>query len=431
MLKNKVLTNASWIIVCRIAQSILGLIITMLSARYLGPSNYGVINYASSIVAFVVPIVTLGLNHILVQEFVNHPKKEGEILGSSLLLSLLSSILCIVGVISFALVANAGETVTVVVCALYSLMLIPQALELSQYWFQSKYLSKYTSITALIAYTAVSLYKIFLLASKKNIYWFAVSNALDYFLIAIALLFIYKKLGGQRLSFSRETAFRLVSKSRYYIVSSLMVTFFAQTDKIMIKLMIGDAATGFYSAAVACAGITSFVFSAIIDSFRPSIFESAQNSTVQFEKNMSRLYCVVIYLSLAQSLIMTVFAKLVVNVLYGASYFPAISALQLIVWYTTFSYLGAVRNIWILSEGKQKYLWMINLSGAITNIVLNFLLIPTMGINGAALASLITQIFTNVIVGFIIKPIRYNNWLMLRGLNPKLILNFVKERKLK
>ncbi len=43
----------------------------------------------------------------------------------------------------------------------------------------------------------------------------------------------------------------------------MMITIFAQTDHIIIKLMLDNAAAGFYSAAVACAGMTSFVFTAI------------------------------------------------------------------------------------------------------------------------------------------------------------------------
>jgi Na+-driven multidrug efflux pump len=95
------------------------------------------------------------------------------------------------------------------------------------------------------------------------------------------------------------------------------------------------------------------------------------------------------------------------------------------VWYTTFAYLGAVRDVWILAQWKQKYLLIINIIGASANVVLNLLLISVMGINGAALASLLTQIFTNVVMGFIIKPIRRNNLLIFRGLNPKYILNML------
>ena len=79
--KNKIIKNASWIIVCRIAQSIINLVIGMISARYLGPSNYGIINYAGSIVAFMVPVVQLGFRNTFVQEVIAEPDKEGEIIG--------------------------------------------------------------------------------------------------------------------------------------------------------------------------------------------------------------------------------------------------------------------------------------------------------------------------------------------------------------
>ena len=74
-------------------------------------------------------------------------------------------------------------------------------------------------------------------------------------------------------------------------------------------------------------------------------------------------------------------------------------------------------------ENKQKYLWRINLIGAFANVVLNFVMIPIWGINGAAIASLITQIFTNVIVGYIIKPIRPNNRIMVKSLDPRIVIN--------
>ncbi len=418
MNKNRVLKNASWIIGFQVVKSLLGLVISMLTARFLGPSNFGLINYAASIVAFVSPIMYLGLTGVLVQEIVNRPESEGKILGTAISLSFFSSLLCIGGVIAFVNIANKGERDTIIVCALYSILLIFQSLEMIVYWFQAKLLSKYSSIVSLIAYLLVSAYKIFLLTTKKSVYWFAVSNALDCMIIAVCLLIVYRKLGGQKLRFSFADAKRMLSKSRYYIISNMMITIFAQTDRIMLKLMIDDAATGYYSAAVTCAGMTGFIFSAIIDSFRPMIFDNKKTDERQYENNMCRLYSIIIYLSLLQSVVITVFSKLIIHILYGSAYDPSINALRLIVWYTTFSYLGSVRNIWILAEDKQKYLWIINLSGAAANVLLNYFLIPVMGIMGAALASLVTQIFTNVIIGFIIKPIRYNNTLMFRALNP-------------
>lgn len=426
---NKVAKNATWIIACRIVQSVFALVINMLTARFLGPSNFGLITYAASLVAFVVPIMNLGLSNILVQEIVNNPDREGKTLGTSMFLCLLSSFACIIGVTSFAIIANHDEPVTILVCLLYSLNLIFQALELIRYWFQAKYLSKYTSIVSLCAYLIVSAYKVFLLITAKNVYWFAISNAFDYAIIAICCIIIYHKLDGQKLSFSWELGKQLFSRSKHYILSGMMVTIFAQTDKIMIKLMIDEAATGYYGAAVATAGLTSFVFTAIIDSFRPSIFEGQKNSNSVFEHRLTLLYSIVIYVSLLQSILMTTLSWVIIQILYGAAYTPSSRPLQIVVWYTTFSYIGAVRDIWILAHNKQHLLWKINLSGAIANILINAILIPILGIYGAAVASLLTQFFTNVVIGYIIKDIRPNNTLMIMGLNPRLLKEAIKKIK--
>lgn len=422
----KVAKNATWIVGCKIVQSVVALFISMMTARYLGPSNYGLINYAASIVAFFVPIMTLGINNILVQEYVNSPEKEGEVLGTSMLMCLASAVACMIGVISFAFITAKNDFEVVAVSALYSVSLITQALEMIRYWYQARYLAKYSSLISFAAYVLVALYQVYLLITGKSVLWFSISVAMDYFLIALLLLILYFRLGGKRLSLSKETGKRMFSKSRYYIVSSMMVAIFAQTDKVMIKLMLGSEYTGYYSAAVACAGVLNFVFVAIIDSFRPSVFEEKQIGQKEYESVMTGLYSIIIYFSLLQSLFMTIFAPLIINIMYGAEYSASIPVMRLIVWYTTFSYLGGVRNIWLLAENKQKYLWIINLSGALANVVLNFVLIPVMGTMGAALASLITQIFTNVIIGYIIRPISRNNTLMMRGLNPKPIFKYGK-----
>lgn len=423
----KIVKNATWIIVCRIIQAVLSVLVTMFSARYLGPSGYGLINYAASIVAFVAPIMQLGLNSTLVQEIVNEPEKEGETMGTALTMSFTSSFFCILGVVAFTLVANPGEKQTLIVCALYSILLIFQSIDLLQYWFQAKLKSKYTSIVMLVAYAVTSIYKIVLLITGKSIYWFAVAQAIDYLVIAVSLMVIYNKVGTEKLSFSWAAVKRMFDKSKFYILSSLMVTIFAQTDRIMLKIMCGDEATGFYSAAVTCATMTSFVFAAIIDSFRPSIFEKKKTATSEeFEKSVSGLYSIIIYLSLLQCAAITLFAPWIVQILYGAEYAPTVSALQLTVWYTTFSYIGAVRNVWILAEGQQKYLWILNFAGALMNVILNFVFIPIWGILGAAFASLVTQIFTNVFMNMMIPSIRRNNTLMAKGLSPVLLVGMLK-----
>lgn len=428
MKENKIFTNAKWIIICKIAQSLLQLLIGMLTARYLGPANYGLINYAKSVVAFAVPLTQLGLNATLVRELIDTPEKEGEIMGTSLVMGLVSSISCLILVAGFVSVANRTEPVTIAVCVLYSISLLFQAMELIQYWFHSTLQSKFPSMMMLCAYVVVSAYKIFLLASGKGIYWFAVVYSIEYGIIALSLLAIFCSQSQQKLSFSVAMAKRLFSKSRYYILSSLMVTLFQNTDHIMLKTMAGDVENGFYSSAITSAGVCQFVYAAIIDSARPVILTAKKSDSLKYEKNISRLYCVITYLALAQSIGFTVFAQLIIKVLYGADYLPAVPVLQILVWYIAFSQMGRIRNVWILAEEKQKILWKMNLLGALMNIVVNACLIPIWGAVGAALASLITQIFTNFVLGFMLKSISYNNQLLLKGLNPRLLIELIRQQ---
>lgn len=424
---NRITKNASWLIASKIAQMLLSLVISMMSARYLGPSNYGILNYATSIMTFITPFVMLGLTSTLVQEILADPENEGQIMGTTLLSCTVTAIGGMVAAVAFATVFNAGQTETIVVVTLYNVILITQSWEMLQYWFQAKLLSKYYAVVSLISYVVVSAYKVYLLATQKSVCWFAVSYALDYLLISVLLLFCYRKEHGQRLSFSFARLRKMFSKSRYYIISALMVTFCAQTDKIMINAMIDEAATGYYSAAVVCAGLASFVFGAITDSFRPVILQNKEQGQEIFENSVKKLYSMVIYMSLAVSLGTTILAKPLIWLTYGRDYAPAVPILRVAVWYTCFSYLGIVRNIWILAEGLQRYQWVANLMGAVTNIVLNALLIPVMGGCGAALASVVTQFVMNVGSCAVIKPLRRNNRLLLQSFDPRLLVQMVKQ----
>lgn len=423
----KVVRNAKWIVGCKIVRSLIGLIIGMITVRYLGPSNYGIISYVSSIVAFAMPIMQLGLKDVLVKEFVNSPQIEGTILGTSLVLNIISSLFCMVGTVTFVMLVNAGETETIIVCALYSLTLLFNATELTQYWFQAKLMSKYPSVATLVAYIAASLYKIFLLVTQKNIVWFALSNVIEYFLISLLLMIVYKKLGCQKLSVDWKLGKRLLSTSKYYIIPNLMIMVFQHTDRIMIKLMVGEAETGFYSAAITCIGISGFFFTAVIDSARPVILEEQVKSHRLFEKRIMQLYSIITIFSLIQSVGMTLFAKPLVYLMYGAEYLRSADILAISVWYTAFGYWGTVRDIWILAENKQKYLLWINLVGAIGNVILNFCFIPAWGAIGAAIASVCTQLFMNVILGFILKPIRRNNWLMIKSFDSRIIRDLLRK----
>lgn len=403
---------------CKIAQSVIQLLIGMLSARYLGPANYGLINYANSIVAFALPIMKLGMDAVLVYELVSDPDKEGEIMGTSLCLNVISSLVCMAAVAAFVSVMNPNAEETILVCILYSTSIFFAALEMIQYWFQYKLLSKYSSVAMLVSYIVVSVYKVYLLASAKNVYWFAVSHAIEYGLIGLMLIGIYHKCGGQKLTFRYSRAKRMLAKSKHYILAALMVVVIHNTDHVMLTSMVGTAENGLYSAAITCASVAQFVYTAIMDSFRPLILSSRNESLEAYEHNISRLYCIIVYLALAESAVFTVLARPIIGLLYGNAYMGAVPVLRILVWYCAFSFMGTIRNIWLMAEEKQKYLPFINLLGVVCNIVMNYFMIPHWSACGAAFASFLTQFITNFLLGFVIKPLKKNNELLVRGMSP-------------
>ena len=92
--------------------------------------------------------------------------------------------------------------------------------------------------------------------------------------------------------------------------------------------------------------------------------------------------------------------------MYGAEYSGASSALKVLIWSEVFSMIGVARGIWIVSENKNKYVKYYLFYGVIVNVVLNWFLIPKLGIVGAGVATLITQIVTSLIAPLLFKETR-------------------------
>lgn len=427
LLKNRITGNAAWIVGCKAVQAILGLFVSMVVARYLGPEKYGVLNYAASLTVFLTPLAQLGFTAILVHELVKEPDREGEIMGTAILTASASSLLCMLALNCALTILPPSETEVRLACVLYSLMLFTQSVEFVQYWFQAKLQSKYPALFTLASYLLLCALQIAMVLTKRGVLWFAPLKGLQYAVAAVGLLWLYRKMGGQALSVSFARARAMIRISFPYMLAALLVMAYSQADRIMIRWMMGDVEVGYYSAAVVCANLSEFVFLAVIDSMRPPLLRDKKERSGRYELGVSALYSIMIYLSLLQSLVFSLFAPLIIRILYGAAYAPAVNALRIIVWYTAFSVLGSARTVWIQAEGKQRYLWVINLCGAVGNIVLNAVMIPLWGIEGAAIASLLTQMLTNVGIGFVFKPLRDNNRLLRNAVDPRVIPQFFRD----
>lgn len=416
LLKNKEVNNAGWLIGGKIIQMIFSLVVGALTARYLGPGNYGLINYGTAYVSFFVAIANLGINSVLVKTLIEKPEEQGQTIGSAIVLRIISSILSIVMIFGIVSILDRNEPTTILVVLFCSFSLLFNVFETFNYWFQSQYKSKVTAIASLIAYIITSGYKIVLLILNKDVLWFAFATSVDYIMVAVVLCIAYKRSGGARLSFSKQRSKELLSISYHYILSSMMVAIYAQTDKLMLKQMLNETVVGYYSTAVTLCGMWTFVLQAIIDSLYPTILRLKFQNQEAYEKKNRQLYAIVFYLSIFVSLCFTFLGWLAIKILYGDAYMPSNDILKVVTWYTAFSYLGVARNAWIVSEGHQKYLKYLYVSAAILNVLMNLIFIPFWGAVGAAVASLITQILTSIILPMFFKALRPNAKLMLEAM---------------
>lgn len=407
LLRSKNIQNSGWIIGQQLFQMLLQLIVSLFTARYLGPSNYGSLNYTASFVAFFLSIATLGMDGVVIKKLVDYPDEEGLYLGSAMMFRLVSSVLSIFLVSIIVFVLNPDEPIKLLLVFLQSIQLSFRAIQILDSWFQRHLKSKYVSIGKMVACVAVSLYKIFLLATAKNIAWFALSNSLTDAVIAVMEIFFYKKTNKQRLRYSWRIGRNILRESYHFIISGLMVATYSQMDRIMIGQMMTDTDVGYYTTAAAICGMWVFIPTAIISSFQPMIMEVKRTGNNNlYLLRLKQLYSAIVWLCISVSIFILILAKPVVLVLYGSDYLGAVETLRISIWYETFAMIGTARGIWILCENKNKYVKYYLFIGASVNLVLNALLIPVMGINGAALATLVTQIITSMVAPLLFKETR-------------------------
>lgn len=412
---NKLVSNAGWLIFGRVGQAIIGMIVSLMTARYLGPSNYGLISYATAYINFFNSICTLGIPSLLVKEFVDCPQREGIIIGTALAMRFASSCMSAIVIVLISMVADYGEPLTICIVAICSISIIFNIFDTYVYWFQYKLESKTTAIISVVAYIAVATYRIIMLALQKTVLYFAFATSLDYLCTAVLLTLAYRKRGGSRLHVSISYGKSLFSRSYHFILSGIMVAVYGQTDKFMLKHMLGSVDTGYYSTAVYISNMWCFILSAIIASFYPIIMEANNRSEEEFIRKNKQLYAIVFYLCIFVSAVISLFSNHIINILYGLTYAPSVAPLRIVTWYTAFSYLGVARDAWIVCKNKQRYLKWIYVSTALVNVILNYVLIPRWGATGAAVASLVAQVCTIFVFPMLNRAMRENTLMIIEA----------------
>lgn len=403
---NKFFQNTSWMVFAQIYQMVISLFIGVISARYLGPSNYGTINYAASYISFFTIFCALGLEGIVVREIISKREQEGIILGSGIIMRLIAGVLSMVAVCIIVYFLNPDDHILLVVTFLQSIILPFNAFNLIDMWYQSNLNSKVSTIIRCISYTVMSLYKVFLLITGKSVEWFAFSTSLDSLLIALMFMLMYKRNGTRKLKFDYNTSKELLLQSYHLIISTMMAVLYSQMDRVMIGKMMTQTDVGYYTAAATICNMWVFIPQAFANSARPVIMELQEHNKSLYIKRLKQLSGFIFWIGVLFSIAFTVLADFIILVLYGKAYVMAKGPLVILIWSTVFSSLSYPRSIWMICENKQNYTKYILIWGVILNLILNYFGIKYFGIIGAAIATLFTEIMTCIISPMFYKEMR-------------------------
>lgn len=422
--------NSYWIIGGTALKAVIGFVVSIITARYLGPSNYGVIGYVNTITNLFSAFATLGLANVILKEYVNNKEENGKITGTAISLQFISSFISYIFIVATILIFNPHDK-SILICAfIQGAYHIFNCFDCINYYYQSQLKSKYPIIISLSAYLVVQVFKIFLFLTNKGIYWFSLAFCLEPLAISLLLVVIYILKKGPKLGFSKSIAKRILKQSLPFIIAGTIAVLYASIDKIMLKeIFKGTEEVGYYNVGHSISYSWVFLLNAVISSFSVLIYESYKTQDKEANNLKSRqLYFIVFYISFIVSILLTVVAPFLMPIFYGEAYTKAIMPAIILSWSVAFAYVGSARIIQITSENLQKYTILFSISTVILNVILNLLFIPKLGATGAALGTLLSEMFVCLIVPLFFKKTRHIgfnviNAMFIRNVNLKGIKN--------
>jgi len=412
-------TNTSWLLGERILRMGVGLFVGIWIARYLGPEQFGLFSYAQSFVFLFTAIATLGLDGIVVRELVKDESKRDILLGTAFGLKLIGAII-ILPVLFLAVQFTNNDDYTNLLVFIIASATIFQSFNVIDFYYQSKVLSKYVAFANTVVLALSSVIKIVLLLNEAPLLAFAAMTVFDGLVLALGLVYFYIKTSGFKLSgwvFSGAMAKRLLNDSWPLILSGLVISVYMKIDQIMIKEMLNTEAVGQYAAAVRLSEAWYFIPMVVASSLFPAIINAKKQSEELYYARLQKLYDLMVWMAIAIALPMTFLSDWLVGLLYGGQYDQAGSVLTIHIWAGVFLGLAVVKGKWQVSENLTKLHFYGALVSSIFNVILNFVLIPEYGINGAAFATLFSQLSSAYLINYFFKELAGQRKLMNQTLN--------------
>jgi O-antigen/teichoic acid export membrane protein len=408
------LNNSSFLFAGTIFDAILGLICTILIARFYSVGDYGIYSLTVFLVVFVYSLAGNGIHeansrYIAYYRGKNDTGKIWGVVKTSFILVITSSLLFTIGLYLLS------DVIAISVFNMPELAIMFRIFILSiPFWTITSFIIStfrgYESVKPKVYFTFLSvqilkvLFFVYVIINRLSlafVFWGFLAAVVITFCISSVYFYqvFYKKLSITTSSpwyFHKIFSFAwplLFSGLAWFLISGL--------DKIMLGILTTEREVGYYNAATPIARYLIFFYTAIVFVFQPIASRLyAQDKTDELKTNYQVLTKWLLTVAFPFILVLLLFPETVISIFYGGKYVIASTALQLMtIGIMVFLILSLSREV-LAIYGKTRIIFYFTAVGAFLNIILNLFFIPMYGISGAALATMITFIFINGMIGY-------------------------------
>jgi PST family polysaccharide transporter len=414
----QILHNTGWLFAGKVLRMVVSLFLGTWIARYLRPEVFGQLQYALVFVSFFDPLSTVRMGQVITRDLVRKPENSSLILGTAFVLQLVGGVvalgLCVIGILWLA----PGQPLIQLLVAIAALKFLFNSLQPIENWFESRVASKYVVLAEHGVFLLIVLLKCELVMTQATVVAFAIAISLESMLYAIALTYFYLRQHQSILAW-RTNLPRLkylLQESWPLVLSSTAVVIYLNVDQIMLGNMIDKRAVGIYASAANLSEATSFLPVILGSSLFPRIIQSRQLARSVYERRLQQFYDLNTLMAYGLILVLMPTSGFLMTHLYGPEYVAGIPIFGVHILGALFTYLGIAQSKWIVTEGLQRCNFYARLTGLVTNVVLNVLLIPLYGGMGAAIATLLSYAVGGYLFFWFIPATRPNARLMTKAL---------------
>jgi O-antigen/teichoic acid export membrane protein len=420
----RIMKNTAVLSVSQIISFIFIFFYTIYIARYLGADGFGILSFAIAISGIFSILFDLGLSTLTVREVARDKSLAQKFLGNAIIIKI------ILAIVSFGLIIliinllhYPQATVTVVYFVALS-TIINSFYSLFYSIFQAYEKMEFQSIGQIL--NSILMFSGVFLAIKIGLSVVGFSSI--YFLSSLIILIYVLILYIWKFSLpviEIDTIFwkKILKEALPFGLAGIFVTIYYWIDSVMLSIMVGNEVVGWYNAAYRFIYIFLSFHSIFIISIFPvlSSFYKTSKGSIKFAYERSFKYMLILTVPIA--VFVTVLSSKIILLIYGPSYIPSVIALQILIWTIVFMFVNGLSSNFLGSHNKQPIATKITAIGAVTNIILNILLIPKFSYVGSSFATVITELIMTPILIYIVWKNQYTNLIPLIKDLPKIIFS--------